>query len=337
MRYQPMGAKSLAFTNKAAMAAAVVAFAGGFAAPAMAAGTPAGTRIDNVATATWELPSGGESSVDSNVVSLKVDELLDVTVASTDPGDVATQPGLTGQLLSYRITNAGNGPEKFGLSAIANSGGDQFDPSVTAIYLDTNGNGAYDAGLDTQYVAGSNDPQLAPDESIAVFILSTIPLALQDGDRGRVDLAAVAKTGSGDPGDSFPGLGEGGGDAVVGATGADGQDDGWFRVSAASVSFVKSATVADQFGGASQVPGATITYTLTATVAGSGSLANLRVSDSVPAGTTYTPASITLDGAPLSDAADADSGSFNGTAISVGLGNVAAGSTRKVTFKVKID
>ena len=95
--------------------------------------------------------------------------------------------------------------------------------------------------------------------------------------------------------------------------------------------------MADQFGGASQVPGATITYTLTTTVAGSGSLANLRVSDPVPAGTTYTPASITLDGTPLSDASDGDSGSFSGTAISVGLGNVAAGATRTVTFKVRID
>lgn len=337
MRYQPMGAKSPAFATKAVIAAAGLASAGAFAAPAMAAGTPAGTQIDNVATATWELPSGGESSVDSNVVSLKVDELLDVTVASTDPGDVATQPGLAAQLLSFRITNAGNGPEKFGLSAIANGGGDQFDPTITAIYLDTNGNGAFDAGLDTLYVAGANDPQLDPDQSIAIFVHSTIPLALQDGDRGRVDLAAVAKTGSGDPGDSFAGLGEGGGDAVVGATGADGLDDGFYRVSAASVSFVKSAAVADPFGGTGQVPGATITYTLTATVAGSGSLANLRVTDPVPAGTTYTPASITLDGAPLSDAADADAGSFTGTGISVGLGNVAAGSTRTVTFKVRID
>ena len=337
MRYQPMGAKSLAFTNKAVLAASAVVSAGAVAAPAHAAGTPAGTTIDNVATATWELPGAGESSVDSNVVSLKVDELLDVTVASTDPGDVVTQPGLPAQLLSFRITNAGNGPEKFGLSTVSNGGGDQFDPDVTAIFLDANGNGAYDAGLDTAYVAGVNDPELAPDQSLAVFVLSTIPLVLQDGDRGKVDLAAAAKTGTGDPGDSFAGLGEGGGDAVVGATGADGTDDGFYRVAAASVNFIKSATVLDQFGGDSKVPGATITYTLTAAVAGSGSLANVRVTDAVPDGTTYTAASITLDGAALTDAADGDSGSFTGTGISVGLGNVAAGSTRTITFKVKID
>jgi fimbrial isopeptide formation D2 family protein len=147
----------------------------------------------------------------------------------------------------------------------------------------------------------------------------------------------VARTGSGAPGLSFAGLGQGGGDAVVGATGADGIDDGFYRVAAATVSFVKSASVADPFGGSTQVPGATITYTLAATIGGNGSLANLRITDPVPAGTTYTAASITLDGAALTDAADADSGSFSGTGISVGLGNVAAGTTRTVTFKVKID
>src|SRR5687768_9909428 len=156
MRYQPAGAGSPALPNKAAMVALSALSAVALAAPAPAAGTPAGTHIDNVATATWELPSGGESSVDSNIVTLKVDELLDVTVASTDPGDVVTQPGLVSQLLGFTVTNAGNGAEKFGLSAIANGGGDDFDPSVTALFLDSNGNGAFDAGLDTLYVAGVN-------------------------------------------------------------------------------------------------------------------------------------------------------------------------------------
>ena len=334
MHYQPAGAASAAFVTKTAIIALAAAT---FVGPASAAGTIAGTTIDNVATATWELPGGGETSVSSNIVTLKVDELLDVTVASGDPADVSTQPGQTGQLLTFLVTNAGNGAEKFTLSAIANGGGDDFDPSVASIILDGNGNGAYDAGLDTLYVAGVNDPELDPDESLAVFILSTIPASPADGDRGRIDLGAVAVTGSGAPGTSFPGLGQGGGDAVVGATGADGSDDGWYRVAAASLAFVKSASVADPFGGASQVPGATITYTLAATVSGSGSLANLRVTDLVPAGTSYTAGSITLDGGALTDAADADSGSFTGTGISVGLGTVAAGSTRTVTFKVKID
>jgi uncharacterized repeat protein (TIGR01451 family) len=337
MRYQSSDARSLAFANKAMLVAATALSAGTLASPATAAGTIAGTTIDNVAHATYEQPGGGEVSVDSNIVSLKVDELLDVAVATTDPGDVATQPALTDQLLSFTVTNAGNGTEAFTLATVANGGGDDFDPSVNSIILDTNGNGAYDAGVDAAYVAGSNDPQLDPDQSIAVFVLSSIPASAQDGHRGRVDLTALANTGHGVPGTSFAGAGQGGGDAVVGATGADGEDDGYYRVARASVSLVKSAVITDPFGGSSRVPGATITYSLAANVSGTGSLANLRVTDAVPAGTTYTLGSITLDGGPLTDAADADAGVFSAGAIAVGLGNVSAGTTRIVTFKVKID
>jgi uncharacterized repeat protein (TIGR01451 family) len=337
MRYQPMGAKSLALANKAVLAAVTAASAALSAGSAEAAGTLAGTDITNVATATYELPSGDETSVDSNVVTLKVDELLDVTVAWGDPSDVVTAPGLTAQLLSFTVTNAGNGLEKFTLGTIANGGGDDFDPAVTAVFLDTNGNNAFDAGVDTAYVAGANDPELDPDESISVFVLSTIPALALDGHRGRVDLTAVSVTGSGAPGASFAGQGQGGGDAVVGATGADGEDDGYYRVAHAAISFVKSAAVTDPYGGTTKGPGSVITYTLSATVDGTGSLANLRVADAIPAGTTYEAGSITLEGAGLTDASDADAGAFTGTGIAVDLGDLAAGSTRTITFKVKID
>lgn len=337
MRYQATRAKASALRKNTLLAAAAAISTGAFATPALAAGTVAGTNITNVATATYELPGGGEASIDSNIVTLKVDELLDVSVAWGDPGDVATSAGQTGQLLKFTVTNGGNGAEAFTLAAVANGGGDDFDPAVTSIVLDSNGNGAYDAGVDTVYASGSNDPQLDPDQSITVFIVSTIPAAAGDNHRGRVDLTAVARTGSGAPGTSFAGLGQGGGDAVVGATGADSEDDGYYRVAKASVAFVKSATVADAFGGAAAAPGSTITYSLAATVSGSGSLANLRVADAVPAGTTYQAGSLTLEGGALTDAADADAGSFTGAGIAVALGTVAAGSTKTITFQVKID
>lgn len=324
-------AKKLLLAGVSALAATVSA------APAAAAGTPAGTIINNVATATYETPGGVEDEVTSNTVTLTVDELLDVAVASADPGDVATTPGATGQVLRFTITNAGNGSEAFRLTARGNDGSDDFDPAITSIVIDSNDNGAYDAGIDTAYVADSNDPVLAPDTSLAVFILSSIPADAADGARGRADLAAAARTGSGTPGTSFAGAGQGGGNAVVGATGADAEDDGTYLVSRATVSFVKSASVADAFGGVTKVPGSTITYTLAATISGSGSLANVRVVDSIPAGTSYKPGSLSLGGAALTDAADGDAGNFTGSGIAVALGNVAAGSSRTITFQVKID
>jgi len=304
---------------------------------AHAAGTPAGTIINNSATATYDLPSGGQDSVTSNIVSLTVDELLDVSVASTDGGDVATFPGAANQVLTFRVTNAGNGNESFVLSALDTVGGDDFNPSATSIVIDSNGSGVYDPGIDTVYVAGANNPLLAPDASVLIFVLSSIPAGAADGQRGRVDLLAVAATGSGAPGTTFAGQGQGGGDAVVGATGADAEDDGFYAVSAASVAFVKSADVVDPFGGATRVPGSIITYRLVASVSGSGSLANLRIADAIPAGSSFRAGTITLEGAPLSDAADADAGEYTGSGIAVRLGTVAAGAARTVTFQVAID
>ncbi|MGB5485310.1 hypothetical protein [Parasphingorhabdus sp.] len=306
---------------------------------AHAAGTVAGTDIVNVAQATFDGPPGDPPvTIDSNIVTIKVDELLDVTVVSSDPGDVATSPGSTAQVTTYQVTNTGNGSEAFTLSADTAKPGDEFDTTFEQIILDTNGNGVYDPGVDTIYTPGTNDPVLAPDESITVFILSTIPASANDGDRAEIELAAVANTGSGTPGDIFAGQGDGGGDAVVGSTGANDEDSGFFVVQTAEITLVKSATIVDPFGGATAVPGSVIFYQLVATTTGTGNLANLAITDDIPADTTYNAETITLEGAPLSDSAsDADAGSFDGSSIAVALGTVPGGQTRTITFQVTID
>lgn len=317
--------------------ASAAAIAGAMSTCAVASGTPAGTKIDNEASATYDLPNGGSGSVQSNVVSLTVAERLDVATADANGGDIGTTPGATLQVSRYTVTNGGNGPEAIALAALDTVGGDNFDPDAVSIVIDSNGNGSYDAGIDTVYVSGSNEPVLAADQSIAIFILSTIPAGATNGQRGSVQLTATAMTGSGAPGTTFAGDGEGGTDAVVGSTGASSSSIGTYLVSAASVAFAKSAAVQDIYGGAQALPGSTIAYTLTATVSGSGTLNNLRIADTIPAGTSYDAGSLRLDGSPLTDLADADAGELASGAIAVRLGNVAAGSVRTVTFTVKIN
>lgn len=310
-------------------------------APALAAGTVAGTTISNTASVTYDDPTTGNPiTVPSNKVDLRVDELLNVTVKSADPGDVTVAPAATNQVLSYTVTNTGNGSEAFRLTALNAIGGDAFDPTTTSIVLDTNGNGVYDPATDTIYAQGTNDPVLAPDTSTRVFLLSTIPSSTTDGQRGQTDLRATALTGTGTPGTTFAGAGTGGGDAIVGASTAQASDGGFYLVQATTVSFVKSATVADPFGGTKSVPGSIITYTLTANVNGSGSLANLRIGDPVPADTLYEAGSLTLQGATLTDSAGDDAGEVTGAsgnqAVAVRLGTVSGGGSRSVTFKVKV-
>lgn len=304
---------------------------------AHAAGTIAGTDILNTAQASYDGPSG-PIVIDSNTVTIKVDELLDVTVASSDPGDIASDSGAIQQVTTYQVTNTGNGNEAFALTADTAKGGDDFDTSNAVIYIDTDDNGVFDAGVDTIYSPGSNDPVLAPDASVNIFILSDIPVSATDGQRAEVELSAMAVTGNGAPGTSFAGQGDGGGDAVVGSTGADGEDSSFFLIQAAQVAVVKSATITDQFGGNEAVPGATITYQLVATITGSGSLTNLNITDDIPADTTYTVESITLEGSGVTDSdADGDAGSYDGSEIAVSLGTVPGGQTRTITFQVTID
>jgi uncharacterized repeat protein (TIGR01451 family) len=302
---------------------------------AFATGTLAGTDITNIATASYD--SGGTPvDIQSNAVVIKVDELLDVTTASSDPGDVATTNGAQNVVSTFRVTNTGNGPEAFRLTPNVTNGGDDFNPALSQVILDTNGNNVYDPGVDTVYVAGTNDPLLPPDQSTTVFVLTNMPATQNNGDRASVQLTAAAVTGTGAPGTTFAGAGEGGSNAVVGATGADADATGFVAVQAASITLAKSATIVDPFGGTTSVPGSIITYTLLATVTGNGTLSNVSITDPIPANAQYVPSSLTLQAATVTDAADADQGNFNGTRISVALGNVPAGQTRTVTFRVRV-
>jgi hypothetical protein len=210
------------------------------ASPAQAAGTLAGTSIVNTAQATYD-DGGTTVTVDSNPVALIVDEILDIAVTSTDPGDVTAGPGEADAVLTFTVTNGGNGPEAVVLTIDPNMAGDDFDPDAVTLYIDANGNGIYDAGVDTLYNA-SSPPVLNPDETIAVFILGDMPAAA-DGERSEVELTGTAATGSGAPGTVFAGQGEGGGDAVVGSTGATSADSGFYVIFDADLDLTKGATV----------------------------------------------------------------------------------------------
>lgn len=303
-------------------------------APALAAGVSAGTSIENTATATYSTGASSET-ITSNTVSIRVDEVLDVTVASLDAGNVSLGSG--GAVLSFQITNTGNGPEAYELTVNPALGGDDFDPSVTQIAYDSNGNDTFDSGVDTVIAAGGATPEIDPDDTLRVFVVTQLPGAVGDGDTADLRLIAAAATGSGSPGTVFAAQGQGGGAAVVGASTAEDQDEGTLVASIGAVTLVKSASIANAFGTAEAIPGAVVTYTLVATVSGSGSVSNLTVTDPIPAGTTYESGSLALNGASLTDATGDDAGQAGGAGISVSLGPLAGGSSRTITFSVKLD
>jgi uncharacterized repeat protein (TIGR01451 family) len=301
---------------------------------AQAGGVDAGTLIENIASATYDTGDGTET-VDSNTVTVKVDELLDVTVTSLDSGAIAVTPGEV--VLTFEVTNQGNGPEAFELTANPSVAGNDFDTTVDAIAVDTNGNGTYDPGVDEILTAPETTAVLDPDQAITVFVIVTVPNGVTDSQESDVELTADAVTGTGAPGTTFAGQGVDGGDAIVGSTTASATAVGSLIAQIVSVDLAKSATVVDPFGGTSAVPESVITYTIDATVSGTGSIDNFVITDAIPTGTTYVAGSLTLDTSPLTDASGDDAGEADAAGISVDLGTVAGGNTHSITFDVSIN
>lgn len=304
---------------------------------ALAAGTPAATDIRNSAVVSYTDSGGAPQTTLSNETSLRVDELLGVTIVSNDATNVTVATPDNDDLLRFTITNVGNGTEAFRLTPDAALGGDDYDPIDTRIFLDSNGSGLFEPGTDPLYVAGVNDPVLAADASHLIFLSNDTPGALLAGNVGLARMDVVAVTGSGTPGTSFAGQGDGSTDAVVGATMAAAGAQGGYVVSDVVADLLKTQTISDPFGGSNPVPGATITYTLALSLTGSGSIDNVLITDAIPAGTAYVAGSLRLDGSPLTDLVDADEGRFTGAGIEVDLGTLAAPASRTIVLQVLIN
>jgi uncharacterized repeat protein (TIGR01451 family) len=85
-----------------------------------------------------------------------------------------------------------------------------------------------------------------------------------------------------------------------------------------------------------------VTYQVVVTPTGTGNATGVVFTDAIPASTTYLPASLKLNGNPLTDdGADADAGSFQtlpSRAVRVALGNLTqASGPQTITFVVTID
>jgi uncharacterized repeat protein (TIGR01451 family) len=115
---------------------------------------------------------------------------------------------------------------------------------------------------------------------------------------------------------------------------------GQYLVGDILLSAVKSQAVQDPFGGNQPIPGAAIAYQIVVTATGTGIATGVAFTDPIPASTTYVAGSLRLNGAPLTDAADADAGSFAlaPARVAVGLGNLtSAAGPQTIDFRVTIN
>lgn len=314
-----------------------------------ALGTPASTSISSTASISYSQVGGSDPVTITASSRFDVLEIIDGVVTWQDATDIAVNSPHDGAVLAFLLTNTGNAPESYQLSAVGNLTGDDFDPLAQALWLETNSEpGLQISGADPDilYENGLNDPLLSADGSQVIYMMNDIPTDEADGARGQVQLmiqAATAGAAGAEPGTELVGLGLNGGNAVVGATRAVGSAAGWFQVASVDVELVKSiADISDSTGGDQPYPGARVTYRIQVSVTGTGLADDLVVSDAIPADMTYVPGSITLDGISQSDAGDmpADLSDYNVTnpaTVTVNLGDVNAPAVRVIEFATTIN
>jgi len=303
-------------------------------APGTVSGTAPGTAIVNTAAVTFSL-DGDERRVPSNSVTLVVAERLDIALSPGGDIPVLAAPSTA---LAVRLTNSGSGQEAFAIEAVATVPA----ASVTGIAIDVDGDGRFDPAVDTM-LAGATPP-LAPGATMRLLVL-VAPVPGTAATDGTVTVTVRAVTGSGTPADGFAGTGDGGGDAVVGASGGVATVALPFVAAPAPTTtspdaptLVKTQTVRATDGSTQPASGAVVTYTLVARFPGTARGA--RIDDPIPAGTRYVPGSLTLDDVMLTDAPDGDAGGLDGNMIAVTLGDVAPAAgeaiTRTVSFQVRL-
>ncbi|MEQ1813844.1 MAG: hypothetical protein ABL860_05260 [Candidatus Nitrotoga sp.] len=303
---------------------------------ASAAGTLSGTSISNLSTLTYavggvtqpviESSAAGNSTAGVGVgvaTSFTVDNKVNLSVLEVGSAASPVTPGSIDRVTTFTVSNLGNTSQGYTFAAANQVGGavistvaDTIEVSNFRIFVDGNGNGTYEVGADTATAVST----LAPDGTIAVFVLADIPAGATNGQQANVTLTATTTTAGGAVAvTETAGADTAGVDIVfadaattelefVGtsaARNAQGTARDAYRIASAVISVSKTALlICDPFNGSGatrkNIPGAIVRWTITISNAGtatsSASLA--QVADTLATTTTFDPNLVTGSGAP---------------------------------------
>ena len=285
----------------------------GSVAPAIAAGTPAGTVIRNIAIANYEDTSGNPlPPVESNEVMTVVAQVSGVDVSP----ETALHNVVAGSATVFlvQVTNTGNGSDLLPLTLSGIPGG-----WAAIIYNDLDDDGVLDGEEET---AGNEVTTLSlnADQMAPVLMRVDAPAGAENGEAVTMTLTATS---------TF--------DGGVRDTGTYSAN-----VTAAAISALKSVTPTDP------KTGDVVTYTITGINEGSSTAFAVVYSDPLPTGVTYVPGSmrfgadaVTYDSAtPLTDGADGDIGDFGSSAanaVTFQWGDSPGEQTAVVFFRVTVN
>jgi len=356
---------------------------------AFAIGTDEDTDIINRASVDYAVGGVGQVVIESDPggnsspgvglggdTVFEVDRLIDFEV--TGPGATTIiSPDETDAVLIFTMTNSGNDHQDFVFS-VTNLAGDDFDmneiTSTLRVFVDGNGNGVYDAGVDTATFVDDLVPDGATTATIFVLADADNPTP-GDGDLADMQLEARAHDGNdgatGGPAGALAADNSGDLDLpgtvqnVFGELGAVNYDNrfeatGTYEVQAASLTVTKtSAVISDPFSTGPNwkaIPGAVIEYTVTIVNTGAVAADNVTVSDNIQvANVTFNDAdpyptldaeitvNAVIDPDPCeADALPADGCTYDAVTGALVIGTTAglsipAAGTATITYQVTID
>jgi uncharacterized repeat protein (TIGR01451 family) len=263
---------------------------------AWAAGTAAGTDIDNMAMVIYSVGGVSQTPIESSEAgnsvpgngtptTFKVDKKIDLLVTAGSgtnvvPGAAAGAP----TSLAFTLKNEGNSTESFNLTPSQVAAGDDFDTSGCTV------------------TSPALPVSLAADASTAVTVQCAVPASsgtVTNGATSLVDLLAQESTGLTETAGADTAntvdvvFADDTGTATDGANrNAKHSAANTYTINTADLTVTKvSAVTNDPFNGAvnpKRIPGATIEYTITiANAAGAQDATNLQLNDALQADLTF--------------------------------------------------
>jgi len=300
------------FLMKLGMTALVLLFAQ----QATAAGTTAGTDVDNLATVDYFVNGNDQEDIESapgagnsvpgvgngTVTTFVVDNRVDFTLTQVGAAHTTVTPGDTDAFVEFLLTNNGNSAQDFRMVVTQLGSGDGAVNTLVDTDVDLNnlrirvGNaGGIPVLGDFEY-----GDEIAEDASVTVYVFgdADVVLGLVDLDVANLELSAtVAAAGLAATlgGDLVDYVGNADDPAAIDIVFADGgalgdgieTDRDGFLVSSAGLNVTKVATVIDDpFNGTTNpkaIPGATVEYVITIANSGAVNADNVSVTDSIDA------------------------------------------------------
>lgn len=341
--------------------------------PPAASMTTAGTPIENVASVTYTV-NGTNQSTTSTTASFVVDRKVNFTVVTAQAGLTQVNLEQENAITTFRVTNLTNDVQDFLLDPDQQNialgifpGTDNFDMQNLRVFVDSNDNDVYDPDVDT----ATWIDELAPDASVAVFIVGNVPNQSNAAIAyNSLQVIAAAGGATGTQGALLipTDLNLGNADDIIDVVFADDDSDGTFAGDIArngrgraysgyevgtrdvDLTVTKTARILSDGVNAlnpKAIPGATVEYCLVVRNATLLTPANaVTLTDIVPANTTFVPDSISIGvpgllgiacvASPVSSGVTGTYDSASNT-VTANIDRVIGGGSVAASFRVTIN